>query len=404
MRLNWIIWGRDRGILFALGRTMDQVVRTCTLFLTLAFFGCPCSAETLQFQSPTGLANASQVDLKPYVVNEYNQQSSISLYMIRSPHGLDWRSPSLLVKSTLKNSFTSVGFFSKKTVYVRDQGFEEQEFWNSVPNHPIGHLEVAIRCEGENSIYTGMTSSDDFEAPYDMFINGYGLGILMKTQEGKLEKGKDLFREIQSRRRYVGNIAELKFRISKEQCSQMKVYLQDYIYHGLDARYGSLVDRPLRGDGAGCAAFGMAFVRALGIIPLREEDLDELHFANEWRRTINISENYIGDAINDAVIGVFGLWKRTETLPWQHPGVPYRTISFWDPERIFAWIQLAAAGEVGIPVYFSAPNGESALGELPAKNISNEKMVGVEIDAAQLPIRVSPLWDVPLRLQFKKSE
>lgn len=318
-------------------------------------------------------------DLTPYQLDSIATENSFSIYLIPSPHGLDWSSPSTLVSRTLRNSFTEMGY------RVKDPSFHHSSpehgsndgYWVSVPNHPIGHISIGIRCKGEKEIFTGMTSGDDLEAPSDLFLNGYGLGILFKTQQGRLQTAKEVAREIHQRRSRMGRIAEFRVMMKEGHCRTLKNYLHQYIERGLDRRYGSLVDRPLRGDGAGCAAFGLSFLKVLSVIPVLDENIPADHFSQAWRRRLHISESFIGDGRRAADVGVYGLLKRDH--PWVIANQPFRTLTFWDPELFYRWTLEAWAGNKRVP-YRMTP-------------MTDGYMKGVAVDYTEHPISILPIWE-----------
>src|SRR5450759_4604927 len=90
---------------------------------------------------------------------------TLTLHSIPSPIGINWKSPSHLGFSTLRNQIAKV---------------------NGGERHEIGHVYVELSC-GDSTLYTGMTSQGNSEERSDMLSKGYGLGILFKTFAGMLD-------------------------------------------------------------------------------------------------------------------------------------------------------------------------------------------------------------------------
>lgn len=199
--------------------------------------------------------------------------------------GTDFRDPSILVKAAWSNYLSPV--FTADPVPVR------------VAGHPIGHFFVRVEIPGLPVLLTGMTTIDRADAELVSLTLGRQLGIggvLLTPQPGRLNSAAEVTRELALRQRPLrvadglriqgalagghagpewvfedGRTVFARFVLPARNATDALAFLVEHVARGGHERFGSLLNRPFRGTGAGCAAFAMAWLQAAGVIPFITE-------------------------------------------------------------------------------------------------------------------------------------
>lgn len=275
---------------------------------------------------------------------------TLSLHLFRSPKGINWKTPWSLTVSTLKNSIVK---FDNKRAFS------------------ISHVFVEVKCDstGEH-IFRGQTSIPDSNERELLFKKKYGMGVMFHTQPGVLEKEdvikKDLLSYETSFRR-----AKASFKISPSTCQRMLQYAREYEERKYYEMYAGLQGDPLKGEGAGCSAFGASFLRVGGILG---------NFANEWKQIIDVPKRFVGGPLTGNKVNIlkiiskpFAKWSNKE---------PHIHLEAWDPEQMHRWVY-----KIFTQVQSSQYNGDfSAVIE----NQGDAK--SVELDVSHLPTPQGSFW------------
>ncbi len=223
-------------------------------------------------------------------------EAVITLYQIDPPltglpsrqpgidRSIDFRNPADLVKSAYANAVSVVRTEDAAPV--------------AVANHPIGHFVVKLEVPGYPPVLTGMTTIHRSDAELvDLTIRrelGIG-GILLTPQPGRLNAASEVARELALRQRQLrvvdglyfrpeggrntgpeylldaGNVVFARIRVPERNATDALAYLAEFVARGGHNRFGSLLNRPFRGTGAGCSAFAMSLLQAAGVIPFVTE-------------------------------------------------------------------------------------------------------------------------------------
>lgn len=229
------------------------------------------------------------------------------LHIIKSPLGIDWKSPWRLVNSTLHNQLV---FFKQKRVYS------------------ISHVFIELKCDSLGKhIYRGMTSESNSEERELIFKQKYGLGTMFHFFKGQLEKEDTILKDLAP---YEGarRKAELAIKVSSRACERMLLYAQDYEDLGFGKMYSGLQADPLKGEGAGCSAFVVSFMRVAGL-------MDE--FTQDWKQVIDVPKRFIGGPMTGNKVSLFKLLSRPRAR-WSRLE-PHVHLEAWDPELMHAWVK-----------------------------------------------------------------
>lgn len=254
----------------------------------------------------------------------------IRLHILRSPYGIDWRSPWALTKSALKNQAAPVG---------RKRAFS------------ISHIFVELKCDSTGAhIMRGMTSASNREERDLLLRKHYGLGVMLHVYQGKLEKEDTIRKDLAP---YKGHYrkAELAIKVSPESCNRMVSYAHEYESLGYGSMYSGFQADPLKREGAGCSAFAVSFLRVGGLMET---------FTREWLQKIDIPKKVIGGPITGKRVKLVTLLANP-FVRWNNK-VPHIHIDAWDPEKMHTWVKR---------LYYKVQNGDYD-GKWPAE-ISREK-------------------------------
>lgn len=275
----------------------------------------------------------------------------LTLHVYPTYFGLDWGTPGSLARSALLNSLPDL---------VTHNGTS------------IGHVTVDVDCqagpkEPPRRVVTGMTQEDLGESQRLLLGQGLGLGILFHDFKGKLEDRQGIEERLQ-KRAAKGSSSFVTFRLAPKACRRLVRYFDEYQAKGYGAHYG-LPNRPLHREGAGCSAFGVSFVKTAGLLS------PELLAA--WSTTIAVPLRYVGGPLTGRRVA---LWKLlfSRGTHWAQSGEPSKSVFFYDPEAIHAWILAKAkAREAGYEV--------KMLG----------RSSGIVFDPVKAPVPSGPVWEAP---------
>jgi hypothetical protein len=282
--------------------------------------------------------------------------SSITLYFIPSPFGINWESPRKLFVSMIFNYF-------------------------SFRPHFMGHVAIQTSCTDLNNeqhdFITGM-SSKTLTGADGIFINHAGLGVLFTKNPGRFDDPRVSEQELIHRLKNPGAMSGvnfIKFKISKGACSRIAKYYSEYKEHNINRYYG-LYSRPLYGEGAGCSAFGASFLEVSGLMN------DELKEA--WSYTINLPHRLIGRPYIEQ--NVF-FWNILTAGSWGTEQEEHLPLFFWEPDKMYNWVNQT----------LSKINNQMNFKE---EKLFNTK--GLIQDATMLGVPSEPIWKKTDREFFKE--
>jgi hypothetical protein len=273
------------------------------------------------------------------------------LYVIPPPSPLNWSSPRALLRCTLVNHL------------IQDKA-------------PIGHLYVEFETPTPNAygvrkVLTGMSRRSANRSSIRVAKDQVGLGTFFYDFEGKLDLVQDALQENEwalARQR----LRVLKVQILPEQAQHMMSELENWIRYGAFRHYGG-GHRLLRGEGAGCAEFGMHFLSiALGL------SVSEQNIFSNWYRAVYAPKDLVGRPLQQQRVSLLKVYRRGQF--WakdEADGFLYRTP---DPELIFNWMGERMGAE------------NVARGQVEWE-LKREAVVGADITGVNTPLVSLPKID-----------
>lgn len=274
----------------------------------------------------------------------------LKFHIVKSPIGVDWKSPWSLTMSVLKNQVVPVG---GKTRFS------------------ISHVVVEVKCDTfGRHIYRGMTSATSTEERDLVFKQKYGLGTMFHTYAGSLQKEQEILKSYEA---YAGDkrLAEFVIKVSPDACERMLKYADEYEALGYGNLYSGLQADPLKREGSGCSAFAVSFMRVAGL-------MDE--FTEEWKQKIHIPLRFIGGPMTGNKVDITTLISNPFASWSQH--VPHYYLEAWDPELMHKWVN---------KTFFEVINNKYE-GSWPA-DVSREKNTfKLELDMETRPTPKGEFW------------
>jgi hypothetical protein len=278
------------------------------------------------------------------------------LHLIPAPTRTDWRSPRKLAMSAIRNEI------------VRHDGLKR---------HGIGHLYVELKC-GSTRILSGATSTGNTEERRALFKEGYGLGVVFKNYLGKLDAPAEIEEDLRSTFS-SGRSSFIRFLISPAACQRALDYWIEYQLRGYDRIYAGLNARPLRGESAGCTAFGMSFLEVLGLqAPVMEE---------QWKTRLVVPRKFVGGPLTGKRVRI---WKLlfAFSADWDSDlSQGGFGLDFWDPEKMDGWIRTASE---------TLASGGSGSLPWPTAPARIESSPGLEADARGVQVPTRPFFETDL--------
>ncbi|MBA2403210.1 MAG: hypothetical protein H0V66_00440 [Bdellovibrionales bacterium] len=143
------------------------------------------------------------------------------------------------------------------------------------------------------------------------------------------------------------------------------------IERGYGLLYSGLQADPLKGEGAGCSAFAVSFLRVGGLMEA---------FTKEWQNIIDVPSRFVGGPLTGNKVSIFKLLSR--------PGAKWSAkenhihLEAWNPEKMLDWVNQTHA---------SVSSGEVMEGygvTLDSVGDSNH----VTIDLSERATPAGPIW------------
>jgi len=149
---------------------------------------------------------------------------------------------------------------------------------------------------------------------------------LFHTYQGKYETDEKILSDMAP---YEGSERRGTFTalINPTTCQRMLQYEREYVERGYGLLYSGLQADPLKGEGAGCSAFAVSFMRVGGLMEA---------FTKEWQNIIDVPKRFIGGPLTGKKVSILKLLTRPRT-PWSN-NEPHIHLEAWNPEKMLAWV------------------------------------------------------------------
>jgi hypothetical protein len=240
-------------------------------------------------------------------ISSATMADSVSLHLFRSPKGINWATPWSMTYSTLKNAIAN-------THGMRAYG--------------ISHVFVEVKCDSTNErILRGQTSTDDSNERELIFKEKHGLGVMFANYKGKYERDQSIENDMAP---YEGSDRRGTFTalINPATCQRMLQYEREYVERGYGNMYSGLQADPLKGEGTGCSAFGMSFLRVGGLVE---------GFTNEFKQIIDVPKRFIGGPLTGKKVNILKILS-SPAAKWSNKD-DHIHLEAWDPEQMLRWVQ-----------------------------------------------------------------
>lgn len=269
------------------------------------------------------------------------------IFVARSPNILNWKTPSTLAKTLLKNSLS--GFVGKRKI-------------------TLGHINIEASCNNQKS-YMGMHYKDKKEGIKLIFTDKVGLGLLFHNMIGRYDTKEDI--DIAKADFSNGKTSIMTLVLNKQQCESLQEYGKSFKDNGEQFNYG-LNNNPFisiskKADpdmivnfaqnsneipfGAGCTAFVMSALQELGLYDFKAY--------NQWYANVRAPQNLIGQYSNQIYHNTTETteFKEMNINPgkevsiakvifkgkrWAKDSEPGKDIVYYSPNKIYNWVEKTA--------------------------------------------------------------
>lgn len=266
-------------------------------------------------------------------------ENKLTLFITKSPSGIDWSTPRSLSISTLINTVQSyLGRY----------------------RHSLGHVSMRVKCD-DLSIdqYAGMSRKDFSESRDLVLFGGAGLGSLLHNFQGRMEDREDIVGDVQHNAE-TGDVVLLSFLINENACKRVDEFLTYYRQNEFWRNYG-LPNRPLKGQGSGCSAFGMGILEIAGV--------DYSTLDRFWSDHVFVPNGLIGPHNNeiyqkgederkkvDTTRSKVSFWKlATGDYKWGEERESV-VIKYYSPDKMYKWARAITDGVAPYPQGFVKMN------------------------------------------------
>ena len=283
------------------------------------------------------------------------------LYTMPPPGSLDWSSPrSLVFGAAVANRLT---------------------FTHVKHKHTFGHVFIELRGPDGQSEFAGSTTAPDAPSDADFITkHGYGLGVFFANFRGALDTRESLVPQIADREK-SGRLGFITFKLNRAQYNRLTTFLKEYKERGYDKIYNGL-NRPREGLGAGCSAFGIAFLEVGGF--------HRPMFAKQWVVSVRLPEQLIGGPLTGRKVSL----TKTLMSRWAREDEPHRVLSLYDPDLMFKWITRMHQASRFQQLHPAPADGSGDYTDRP-KLVKRGKAVGIEYDVSREPLPREPIFLVP---------
>jgi hypothetical protein len=282
----------------------------------------------------------------------------LNFYFYPSPTGLNWSSPRSLSLSVLTNRINP---------FVPS------------PRHPMGHVNIEVTTDTDDGrshrhFITGMVAQETGSQLKLVLVDQIGLSVLFHSFPGHIEDESEIVPQFEPRMRQ-GSMSILSLKISPAIRDRLIRYEKSYREKNWGHSYG-LANRPLHGEGAGCSAYAASFLQVAGL------ELPE--FRDNWSQTIRLPNSLLGDPAKKIKVPYPRILFKG--IPWAKASDPkdsYRSIFFWDPDRMHSWT---------VKTFDTLLKGGNPFPERKAHFEKRGKSVYVEFDFSEHSSPEKPEW------------
>jgi hypothetical protein len=260
--------------------------------------------------------------------------------MVLAPHtAKDYTSPQSLI--------LSIGKMRKRTQRLDDT--QTPDGLTGPPIYEVGHTMVEVKCEADEAsgkeeilMRTASTSYDNFEEEYKLADLKIGFTFVWEGTQG-IEEGIDKVTQIINDDVLTWGLdwVALGFRISRSTCERLIAFHDDLQKYGVYSTF-RLASDPTSDMTAGCSSLGASFVKSAGLWDSR--------FEKDWIRELKVPERLMGGPkYGGKKIDLKVMVHDRDGLYWAWPHEKQQLARFFDPEKMYAFIEHADRGSHRLP-------------------------------------------------------
>lgn len=239
-------------------------------------------------------------------MNIQKQTYQLTLLLYRPFQKIDWNSPGSVVRSLVKNK-----------IVKRDRFF-------------MSHVDIQLIKNNEVIIQAGMRRKENFDFYKKLLLGHYGMELMTEVYPGELVSTKRVQQNIVLAEKQ-SRLKKIHFQLNEKTFQRLEKYFEEYKNLNYDRYYSGFLSNPFKGEGAGCAAFAISFLKVAGIL--------EEKYISEWSHQIHVSKNLYSKDAPESYINIWGylFGKNAEWL--QTPSEQSYSMTVFDPQLIYDWVE-----------------------------------------------------------------
>jgi hypothetical protein len=273
----------------------------------------------------------------------------LRLYFIPSyPVRLDWSAPNKVLASVIDATF-----------------HDHME--------PIGHVVEEVSC-GRGSHLFGAVGAGPGAIGNLLLTEQVGFSLLERGWPGAMETQDHILKLFKDKGHDPHNLAAVTFLINQTTCARLLDYERQY-EAGTKPIYYGFGPRPRRMEGSGCSAFGESFVEVAGLMT------DGLYEAWTTHRLVPL-KIVAGHGVDRVPMNT--ILHGPDGVRWAKPGEPHMDLTFFDPDRMWEWVEHLANHPAELAALGGAKDDNLGygIGTIPA----------IRLDRRDVPTPTEPIF------------
>jgi hypothetical protein len=236
----------------------------------------------------------------------------LTFYLYRAKEDIDWSSPGSVIRTLVRNKLKNDRFF-------------------------MSHIDVGLTTPEEVKFKTGMRRVSSFNFYRKLLSGHYGMELITGVFPGQLIPEARVIDNISYARKH-DKFRSINFLINEKTSIRLFEFFNEYNKRNYPERYSGFTSNPFRGEGAGCVAYALSYLKVAGI--LNEE------YIEAWSRKLKVPRKLFKQENSPEFIGIWG-YLRGKNGEWTsaNSDEPSKNLTVFDPLLIYLWVQSQTKNE-----------------------------------------------------------
>jgi hypothetical protein len=229
----------------------------------------------------------------------------LSFILYRASKDIIWESPGTVVRTLIRNKLVNDPFF-------------------------MSHIDIRLTNQDNEVILAGMRRVSNLKFYFDLILGKFGMELITEVYPGDLFSEEKIKKNIQFAKNKK-RLKQLHFIINEQVATRLIEYFTDYKKRNYHKQYSGFLSNPFLGEGAGCIAFALSFLKVAGLL--------DQNYIQAWSRDISIPHHLFAENKSKQFISLFGYalgkngrWASPEEKDASH-------LKVFDPQLVYEWIE-----------------------------------------------------------------